>query len=745
MAFWDDKEYYGSQFVTLREPDFSIRAAKKQIMFNNDGLADFNKKYWTWKHEYRKRYTKEQMSTYGFKPIIEGPSQAGQTPELNAYMLTRDPLYHHSINISTGPVDLYSSLANFLQWNGYNYSIRKQELNVSGTIYNYQYVGYLENVDPAIPDDYTIGVGHFKSASGSEYTVTFPNTYGYTEAFSVMYLREAEQTEWSEIYIYIAPLNTVPFEVSSETGMVFSAIVPIKERGVMEEETSGMKKMLRKMGTSYDDFEEMLEETDDDGEAAVDNAYVANALPVRNPYEIFAKTYDSKEASVLSAAFLRELERKGFYEDSEDSETGVYTVTAEFADKWRRDHFKEQAYLAKALFKSFAYMSNSIDLVAYEAEPYSLFYIGNAIADKTSEHFGKPINPWAELLGMGQRDSFLTIRSGWLLATIGFNISIETKEGTVRGDEGVTDKRSQGDFHFSGIIVGPNTAENQEDSKSEERTKEKTWDSKGYDELVIRVQKNETQYQEMIITSFNASYGFEGKTFLTGLGYPSAETRLFLPHFILQELRFTEYATVYEHSFTLYAYMKKIVDFDWTTFIPAAIAAIVICVGTYGTGCSASMAMLAALQAVVIQAIWLQLGELLDPEILQVLKIVYALYTMNVGSLDVSSMTAENFLPLANQISGIAMKVYAIQEAKDMKEAAEQEVMVKSQENIDENTEGIDSAMVLKVDMSVHYNFNDSNNPEAYYAAMLGDGLYDYEQFYNVDGAIEIRKQVTSG
>ncbi len=724
--FWEDKEYYGGQFISLAEPDYSIRAAKKQVMYNTDDLPAFNKQYWNWKHSYRKRYSEDKMNRYGFKPIVYGQAAYDSTSEINAYMLARDPLYHHLINTRSGYIDLYSVMANYLQWNGYAYSIKKQELNVNGTIYNYKYVGFLENPDPALPDDYSTGIGTFESSTGAIFTVAFPNAYGNIDSFQVMYVRDAVETENTEYYIYIAPTSEVPFEVRSQNDMVLSAIVPVKERGVMEEEDTNMRLMLGKFGVSIDDFDELLEDTDDDGEAAIDNAYVLNALPLQNPYEILAKTYDSEAAAALPRAFLKELDRRGYYEENSDG-TGEYVVTEEFAEKWRRDHFREQAYMSKALFRTFAYYSNSMDMAIYDAEPYSMLYMGNSIADK-----------------MNINSSELSVRSGWFLGTIKFDISIVTKSGTVRGHEGVTDKRSQADFHFSGTRLGVDSEPEEDD---EDRESEATWDSQGYDQLVIKVQKNETQYQEMTITGYKATYGFEDKTFIVGLGHPPTESRLLLPYFILQDVRFTEFVTINEHSFSIFAYMKKIVDFDWGTFVQTAVFAVILCVGTYGAGCGAAAALYAAASAVVMQALWLQIMTIIDNDMLfAIMQVAYSLYQMYSGNFDISTITAENYLPLANKALGIASKAYGIVKAKEAEDEAEDDRKIKSQEGIDESIDNISEAQTIipKAIMSAHYSFKDANNPDAYYNNLL-NGIFNFDQFYNVDGELELRKQVVSG
>ncbi len=730
--------YYGENFMQIIGPDINMRAAKKQIMFQNGlDIGAFNKDYWTWKHNYRRKYSEAKMIRYGYKPIVYEDMYGKNPTVLDNYMSTIDPAFYATQSFSVGPIDLYAKLANYLQWNGYNYSITKQELNISGTIYYYQYVGYLESGDPAIPDDTTIGVGHFESGAGDKYTVNFNNDYNGAEILTVFYFANSVTTE---LYIYINYLANVPFVITNDDEIVMSPIVPIIERGVVPEETINMKHMLRKMGVKLDDFDELLEETDDDGEQAVDNAYVMTGLPMKNPYEILAKDYDSTEASQqLSAAFMKELEKEGLYEENANGE-GIYTVTAKVADEWRRDHYREQAYLARALFKSFAYYAGAIDFPVYNATPFSLYYIGDGIYDRASINRFPDIDKYSGHYYYTY-DVQTAYRSGWLYGGFMYDISIETKNGVVRADEGVTDKRSQSNFHYSGRTY----VKTNEDG---DREYENTWDYEGYNKLMIRVQKNETQYQEMIITGLTTFQDIEEKTFWGMLQSPPYENRLVMPHFILQELRFTEYATVYDHSFLVYAFMKKEIEPDWGKIILGLGVMVVVCVGSLGSACSAGILLFNIIVSFVIQGILASLLKMIDSDILKVLAVIAfsVLQGIMTGGIDMSAFTAENYLILATELAKTGVETYIkIQSAEAELEDKKIEKNIEAQEGNDEKIDEASVSLVLKADMSSHYSFKDSNSPDAYYAAMLGDGLFNYEQFYNVDGEIEIRKQVTSG
>ncbi|MEA2037646.1 MAG: hypothetical protein U9O94_09115, partial [Nanoarchaeota archaeon] len=466
-----------------------------------------------------------------------------------------------------------------------------------------------------------------------------------------------------------------------------------------------------------------FEQTDDDGEKQVDNGYLMHGLPMRNPYEILAKDYSAKEANQeLSKAFMLELEKE---EGGYDEESEVYHVSFEAAEKWRRDHYREQFYLAKALFKSFAYHAYLYDMTVHNSEPKLTGFLGNAVSDRAAPLF-----------------TGTTVKSGWLSIGIEFTITVKTVNGTVRGAEGVTDGKSQGDFHFSGTTYLPRI----EDSKDEnDRESVPTWDSDGTDKLVIKVQKNETQYQEMVITDFKSVQTIRDKNFDVSMGYPISEVRLTMPHFVLQDIKYTEFVTVKEHSTVFYAYMLKVVEFDWTGFFIKILFSVAACI--VPGGCTVAMALFSVAKTVAVMAATYYLMKIIDdPMLIQAIGLAFNIYQF-ISNVDVSNMNYDNFLPMANQISGLYTQGQALIDAYEAKDEKERQANEDAKESIDKGITSISGTLALdpRVTMSVLQSFSDSNSPDAFYADALGESLYNYDQYYAVDSAIEMRKKVESG
>ena len=768
MGYFSTKEYTDMSFAKLVEPDIALKAAKKQTAFAvNFNLAEYNKRYWTWKHHYRTRYSERKLERYGYEPSIYGESLEENIVGMTAYMQGIDPAYDHTISFKTGIADIYSQLMNHLQYNpGYDYNIKDRRLFTGGQEYVYASTTYLEDDDPYTPDDKSVIVGHFWNYNSLYpdareevfFDVELPNTFGTEDTFENIYTRDEAGTDY---FIYLKFKNEVPADIYNLQEYEITPVIMLQEFGIPAENSDVHRQMLREFGVKQRDFEETLGATDDDGEINVDNAYMMNALSMLNPYEIESRVYQAYEAQHLSSAFLATLSQEslngGAVEVPEGSEPitdnegtiigdtyfgvndpdSVYP-TQEEVDWWYNRHVKEQAYLARGLFKTFAYYANAIDLAVLDDEKFSLIYIGDSIADITSEHRTEPpVNSYDKIIKTGdawvESDVDITVEQNRLKMRYGFDISIETKEGKVRPD--VVDRRAQGNFHYSGRMHSLQDEEG-------DRSYWETDDSEGYDKLVIQVQKTSNTYQEMIITNYRADYDLGVHGFAVGAGAPSSMNRIILPYFILKEVKFREYVTISDHSFTVFMYSYEKVPFDWASFGLKVVLAILSCMYA---GCAGIDYLWAIAKMVVYNMAISYLLELVDSEILiQILQLAIQVYQFLQGNFNVADMKAENYLMLASKVSNIANDAYAIMQANDAKldEANRQ-----GREKIDDKVGAVEESMQINPTaiMTAHQSFKDSNDSAAYYENMYGSALFSFEQYYNVDGELELRKQVVSG
>jgi len=404
---------------------------------------------------------------------------------------------------------------------------------------------------------------------------------------------------------------------------------------------------------------------------------------------------------------------------------------------------REQFYLARALFKTFAFYAKAIDNDVYNSNKKSLFYVGDAYPDRVSTHrAAEPVDKYSKIIKADDEwvasDVDMMVSQGGLDMRYGFDISIETKDGRVRPDE--KNSRKQGTFHYSGrkhSLKDPND--------DGDRDYWSTEDSKGYDELVIRVHKNQTQYQEMIITGYRADYDMGKYGWAVGGGAPLSMNKIVLPFFVIHDTRFTEYVTISDHSFALFVYAIKTVEISWWKFFISLAIAIAVCMFTAGMGCNYMVVIIEWIINTIIMMALNWLLSMIDSEMLTMI-VQIAMQVYSLMSLDLSALTTENFLKLATDVS---TKVMGIQAALTAEDDARKERDRKSNENIDEKIENVESSLdlqvTLKMSMQAHSSFEDQNNPDAFYANMLGNGLFNFDQFYDVDREIEMRKQVVSG
>ncbi len=734
-ALDEEKTFTELQFVPLIVPDLSIRSTRKQLNFTTNSMHDWNMGYWNWKHQYRKRYSKKFLARYGFEPDVEGDSVGFDDTSFNAYMLAVDPDFKAGQSATTGMASPDMQMRYHLQNSGSPWSNRDSMLDMGGIMYHLDYVSYKEDGDPWTPDYHQIIIGHFSSGSGST-TIEITNLYGPNESLTVLYTRTSvgDDTEW---FVHLVYSSSVPSGVVT-TGMVtVTPIITLKEQGILIPETKGLRKMMRKLNVDADAFEETLMELDEDGQASIDNAYLVSGLPLRNPYEIFAKKYTPEEAERLPYGLLKEARDRNL--DIGDA----YNITEELASWWYYEHLREQSYLARGLFRSFAYYSGKMSETCVSKKNPSPRFLGNCVEDFEDNVGGNEADA-GTLEDKNAPPIFggLHITQGNLDIHYNYNVKVTTYQGRVRPD--ISDKRSQGTLHFSGTIIKSKDEDGDRDDKE-------TWDSKGFDELKIQVQVDENSYQEMIITDYKCTYtlsgikGEEKRIISPTLGYPPEEHKLIIPYFVLYHVRFTEYVTIYEHSLMFLAYAVKIVKVAfWKKFVGVLIAA-VVCLVSYGSGCGIGALLYQAIIGYVVGQLVAFVLTMIDSEILQfVVQILGWMIQLYMGGFDFSAMTSEVWLKLAQQVGKMALGAF---EAHLIKAEAERVAEEAAEERINEKMEYGDSTMSLSpaTIMSAHQSFTEGAGVESYYNQALGNNLYNYDQYFDVTGEIDLRKQVVSG
>jgi len=753
MSSLDEEETFSElAFVQLNQTDLSIRATKKQLIFQKPTMQQYNERYWMWKHGYRKRYSKKFLARYGFEGESDGNSNGVDDAKLTSYMQSVDPLFDYAIGASTSLATPEDMMHYHLQNSGSSWSNRDKILDGNRHL---DYTSFKENGDPWEPNHHLHVVGRFTPVGGGAMTsIEITNLYGSNAVFKVQYKRTgAEETEW---FLHLAYASSVPQGTTTTGALTLTPIIPLKEQGVVVPETKGMKKMLRKLNVDADAFEEMLYETDEQGEASIDNAYLMSALPMINPYEIFPKVYVGKEAEALPYALLKEAETQQInpygvsgHTEGLTQEVNIYTITPKMSEDWYMDHLREQAYLARALFKTFAYYCGEFSPECEDIKNTGPRYLGKCVNDfEGSVGPGKPpLEDGFSLHDLADRASNyggFEVHKGSMSMIYNFSVSVKTYGGRVRPD--IKDKRSQGSFRYTGPMQ---TAKD----KDGEREIYYMWTEEGSNiaELRIQVQIDETSYQEMVVTDYSnfiVVHGIAGSVtpaISVGMPFPAQENRLIIPYFVLYGVRFTEFVTVYEHSLCLMAYAQKVVVVKFWKKIIGVIIAAVICYFSSGTGCTFGVFIYQLIVGYLIGMLIQHIISMIDSEILKfVVQIIGWLIQLWMGGFDFSAMTTEVWLKLAVQVGTMAVKAY---EAHEIKAAAGAEADRQAQERIEEKMSYGDSMMSVSpaLDMSAHYSFTENISADAYINEALGSKLYNYDQYYDVDGEYELRKNVKSG
>jgi len=488
-------------------------------------------------------------------------------------------------------------------------------------------------------------------------------------------------------------------------------IITLKEDGELIQETANSKKMLSKLNISASDFHKTLSDTDDDGEPVIDNAYIITGLSTRNPYIVQAKGYDPKQAEDLPIKLIDMLMKEGLSEGS-GADTS-YTVTEEIAEKFHKKYMKEEAYLARALFKTFAYYADNFDL-SYTDKKLNPHYLGYCVND------------------IDEQDIVFTSKTA-IEQQYTFDIKVETFEGKVRPEE---DIKKQGTFS----VVEKDNINVYDDWREAFAN---TFTSNG-DVLTIKVQIAENLYQVMTISNYTCTFTISGHRFTLYLRDNKNEHRLVLPYFVLYKLRFNEFVTVYEHSLCLISYAIKTIVVDWYVRFIGVILTIVSCL-LGPAGCAVGQLIIDIVVSIVTTIVVEVIMEALQGTVLGLIfQIGLAIFQISGGSW--AAFTAnftENFLKLAIQTSQI---VGGFVEQKHMQEKAEREALKSSEEQIEERLDNLDgSTLIRPTDKSVEYSFIDSKSPDAIIANMLGASLYNYDQFYGISEVLDRKVNVVSG
>jgi len=689
------------QFINISEADISIKSAKKNSMFISENLRAFNFNFWQWQHEYRTRYTIDFLERYGYDIEQSGTYYGIDKDKAEDYLNNNITDFKESKQVYVQTPSIETTFYWYLDnTDDHDWSNKEHELYEDGETWTMFSVDYVDDTKEDIVASF-----HCESDTNKpDKTIETDNTFKDTLSFIASYYTNAGGDEW---YYYIEDVTTIDQDILTENTLETTAIVPLKidnklvgEGDDQEEKAHTLNKMMRKLNLSADDFEETLTQKDEDDEDIIDNAYLINGLSLVNPYIVEVKHYDAEDAQYLPVALMDLIIKEG-EAGEEDDDGGKYNdrdfnVTDEIAEKWYNDHIKEEAYLARALFKTFAYYSGVINPDYIDKKP-NYWLVEDCILD--------------DIDGTDASSAFVSDSS----LKFEYNFKIEVKkhhDDTVRPGE---TKKSQSKFFT-------------EDDGT----------------LVIQCQTTETVYQEMRITNYNSHFTISGHSFDLNVFDTALEHRIILPYFVMQKLRFREYCTAQEHSFCLIAYSIKTVVVKWYKRFAGVLIGAAMCLLGPGA-CTASMLIYNAVVGVATTLVMEYAMELIDSDIFKlVLNIGMSIYNMDFnGIYDLASL-GENFLKLGPQVSKIMYNGYsqyqAIVGAEEKKEAIANENIDNKLSNYYES-QGITAPMI----MTQHHSFAEATSPDMIYAQMHSEHIYDYNQYFGFTDQLDRRLNVVAG
>lgn len=696
------KTFTDMQFINLGEPDISIKAVKqKSLATSPSSITKFVADYGGWRVNYRTSYNPDVMARYGYDVVSEGQIDEIDPSLMEENLNTQIPNLGETISTRLGVPSIQEQMYLHLQTNSTSWS---NVTKVYNTDYVLDYVSYKEN---GTETDYNTIVGVFDTIAtpGVFIEVEIPNTYKETSMLIVTYYEVGETEEY--LYFF-QDESSVPVGTITSTIALMSPVIDLKVDGVLVEDdpNSSIDRvgMMRRLNVRPEDFEENLSELDEDDEPVIDNAYLINGLTLVNPYIVESKSYDATEAEDLPTKLLDMVVKEGSVVGEDEDK--IYTVSEEVATKYYDDHLVPQAYLARALFKTFAFYSNKVtvpEIASGSPEKIQPYYLGVLVPDFEVE----------------SSSSFRSSHS--LSLQYSFSAVVVTVSGSVRPSEidtttGLLDPRKQGSYELVG-----------DDKKT----------------LVIKTQISETEYQEMTITDYTGTFFLSSKTFNFDIDTKATEHRLVLPYFVVQEIKFTEYVTIHEHSFCMIAYATKTTVVKWYVRFAGVILGALLCLLGPG-GCAIGSLLVDLVISVVTTIAIEKVMELVTNDVLKMLlQVAFTVIQIYMGNpTDFAAAMSENFLSLASQVTQLAFGFYQQQGAKV---AAEEEAKKQANENIDDRLSNYnDSTITPPMSLEAHSSFISSNGPEALFNGMLESTL-DYDQFHDMTGELDLRIKVVAG
>jgi len=288
--------------------------------------------------------------------------------------------------------------------------------------------------------------------------------------------------------------------------------------------------------------------------------------------------------------------------------------------------------------------------------------------------------------------------------------------------------------------------------------------------LILRKQISATSYTEITIKDIIQKIDFKGENFtlhLDGSWTSSADEKsddqkglkiypqLWVPFKMYELLDFTTAIVVKEHSIKFSFFTSVTIETSWIWVIILFVVTLIVCLVPALMGFCPSMlgitigmatatvvlyVVIYVLVIVAIQIVVMEIAKSIDdPWLKAAFLIIVQVVMAMVGNYNGALTNPNFFLPLAAGITTIVYNTYVQIEIKKQLEQKKIDSENEAIENkIEMAEEGSGLASVgMQLDTSSHYSHTNASSPDVEYGRM--DQMFNYDQFYDVSGAIDYR------
>jgi len=289
--------------------------------------------------------------------------------------------------------------------------------------------------------------------------------------------------------------------------------------------------------------------------------------------------------------------------------------------------------------------------------------------------------------------------------------------------------------------------------------------------IISRKQLDLHQYQEVKVTKITQELRIDGETFrlnMDGSWRSSADEensggpgelypQLWVPWEMYDRCDFTSNIIIKEYGIKFMFFSKVVIKTNWIWTIVAIVVTIIVCVvpglqafcpGAIGwlTGTlSVSIVVAVVIYYAAVVLIQLALKEILsnidNPWLKALVQIVVSVIMVMNGNFNEVLTNTSQMLMMAASVTTILYNAYY---EIEMKKLSEDQARMDKNDAIQEQIETANQGSGLyKVSLQAHFSQNQANSPDAQTAQM--ESLTNYDQFYDVTGAINFRINVVPG